>query len=282
VSFRAVQTGYLFDDGTNTVLLTWYQDSAEALDVEILLDGAIVKTVKVPPGEQQAPVDVAGEGSHLFQARVSGSVQGEATHEVRLEQPVGDAVNVTCEPGEEDCEVIIVFTNPGPPGGLYQVLLDGAAITTLPGDAGRRREVVRFSSGGEQCITLQSVLETEGGLYQGDPGQVCCDVACSPPSSRFVRGACDGSAEGLTISTAVFGLTYLFSGGKAPPCVKACDSNADGRFDLSDMVHVLGYLFLGTPPPVGWTDQDGDGKAEATCESAPAEECEASAPACAL
>lgn len=281
LEFLATQIGYQLDDGTNTVSLTWRQTTLNPGGVDLHLAGEKVANVPGAVGFNQVPLEVTAEGPLAVVARVGGAVSAEATLEVRSEQPVGDAVNVTCEPGEEDCEVIIVFTNPGPPGGVYQVMLDATPVAILGGDAGRRREVVRFKQSGEQCITLQSLLETPQGRYQGDPGQVCCQVSCGPPPGRFVRGACDASTNGLTISTAVFGLTFLFSGGRAPPCRAACDANGDQAFDLSDMVYILGYLFLGTPPPVGWSDSNQDGKPDPTCELAPPEDCETPPSVCA-
>jgi hypothetical protein len=66
------------------------------------------------------------------------------------------------------------------------------------------------------------------------------------------RGDCDASAE-ADISDAIFLLNHLFTGGREPDCLDACDSNDDGAADLSDASFLLNYLFTGgrVPPPPG-------------------------------
>ena len=43
---------------------------------------------------------------------------------------------------------------------------------------------------------------------------------------------------------------YLFSGGAAPQCATACDTNGDGALDLADAVYTLMWLFSGGSAPV--------------------------------
>lgn len=64
----------------------------------------------------------------------------------------------------------------------------------------------------------------------------------------FRRGDADASGE-LTVTDAVFSLSYLFAGGPSPACVKSADTNDDGQLDLADPVGLLGFLFLGGPAP---------------------------------
>ena len=60
----------------------------------------------------------------------------------------------------------------------------------------------------------------------------------------FIRA--DANADGVVdISDAIFTLSSLFAGGKAPPCQKAADANDDGALDLSDAVYTLRFLFQG-------------------------------------
>jgi len=44
-------------------------------------------------------------------------------------------------------------------------------------------------------------------------------------------------------------LLFLFQGDEAPPCRSAADSNDDGRVDISNPIHALGFLFLRTAAP---------------------------------
>ena len=47
----------------------------------------------------------------------------------------------------------------------------------------------------------------------------------------------------------VFMLLFLFQGGVLPPCLEACEVNADGTLDLADPLSIGNYLFTGGPPP---------------------------------
>jgi hypothetical protein len=67
---------------------------------------------------------------------------------------------------------------------------------------------------------------------------------------HFTRG--DATADGrFDISDPVHSLLWLFTMGDAPPCIQTADTNADGVVDIADATFSLGHLFLGTaePPP---------------------------------
>jgi hypothetical protein len=96
-----------------------------------------------------------------------------------------------------------------------------------------------------------------------------CDVRVEFASAapHFRRGDADASGE-LTVTDAVFSLSYLFAGGPSPACVKSADTNDDGQLDLADPVALLGFLFLGgsapgAPSPDCGTDPTED---ELACE----------------
>lgn len=93
----------------------------------------------------------------------------------------------------------------------------------------------------------------------------------------MIRGLC-GPGTSINLATAVFGLNHLFRGGTAPPCLAACDANQDGNFNLTDMVHLLLYLFQGGPGPAGWADTNGDGIVDPSCEKL-ADEADCATPA---
>ena len=58
--------------------------------------------------------------------------------------------------------------------------------------------------------------------------------------------------------------------------------NGDNKFDISDMLYILSYLFLGGPAPTLWVDTDADGQVEQTCSIAkPEDDCETGHEACA-
>ncbi len=73
-----------------------------------------------------------------------------------------------------------------------------------------------------------------------------------PSAPRFKRS--DANADGTTeISDAIYVLSFLFTGGDAPPCPDAADANDSDDVDLSDGVAILAWLFRGgaLPPAPG-------------------------------
>ena len=47
-------------------------------------------------------------------------------------------------------------------------------------------------------------------------------------------------------------LNFLFQRGESPPCLKAADSNDNGRLEVTDAIRVIRFLFGGQgsfPPP---------------------------------
>jgi len=74
----------------------------------------------------------------------------------------------------------------------------------------------------------------------------------TPPAQEILRG--DSNNDGaVDIGDGIWTLSYLFTGGRAPPCTDAADANDTGDLDLSDAIFVLNFLFLGgrEPPPPG-------------------------------
>jgi hypothetical protein len=60
----------------------------------------------------------------------------------------------------------------------------------------------------------------------------------------------DASGDGvIDISDVVYLINYLFVGGPAPVPLGAGDANSDGVVDVSDVVYLINYLFVGGPPP---------------------------------
>jgi hypothetical protein len=73
-------------------------------------------------------------------------------------------------------------------------------------------------------------------------------IGINPDAAVFVRGDANGSGE-IDISDAVFTLSYLFTGGRAPSCPAAMDSSADGKLDITDAIFTLQFLFAGGKAP---------------------------------
>jgi hypothetical protein len=64
----------------------------------------------------------------------------------------------------------------------------------------------------------------------------------------FRRG--DANADGrYDLSDAVFTLSFLFLGGSTPPCLDAVDADDNEALEITDAIFSLNFLFLGGPPP---------------------------------
>ncbi|MDE0960619.1 MAG: proprotein convertase P-domain-containing protein [Planctomycetota bacterium] len=70
----------------------------------------------------------------------------------------------------------------------------------------------------------------------------------APPPVLFRRGLCNADGN-FDIGDVIFLLGYLFSSQAAPQCLDSCDSNDDGGLDIGDGISMLGSLFNGTTPP---------------------------------
>jgi hypothetical protein len=66
---------------------------------------------------------------------------------------------------------------------------------------------------------------------------------------NFLRG--DSNGDGATnITDAIHTLGYLFLGSSDVQCLAAADTDGSGALDITDAVATLGYLFLGTESAV--------------------------------
>jgi hypothetical protein len=64
----------------------------------------------------------------------------------------------------------------------------------------------------------------------------------------FRRG--DANADGVfDLTDAIAVLGYLFIGSEEPPCLDAADIDDGESLDISDAIRLLGWLFLGGGPP---------------------------------
>ncbi len=83
--------------------------------------------------------------------------------------------------------------------------------------------------------------------------------ACEGTSCCLLRADINHDGVGPDISDLVYLVSYMFSGGAAPPCedppgsgyYAEADINGDGAGpDISDLVYLVSYMFSGGPAPV--------------------------------
>lgn len=74
-----------------------------------------------------------------------------------------------------------------------------------------------------------------------------CDVCCLGP----IRGNVDyDPGDVLDISDLVYLVDYMFVGGPPPPCFEEADVDASGEIDISDLVYMVDYMFAGGAAPL--------------------------------
>ena len=281
-SLDTIQVKYSDPTDGNVVLVTWERTAAGSAPASILVDGTAALSVTSSQGFNIAEVTQVQEGQHLFEVIEGGTVQvGFLSQEVLSFPPIGDVVQLDCTVDEDDCEIIVTGDTGGPPSSYVEVVIDGVIQTqrlewdfpdgriaftgAFPLETSGQHQVIAYAVGarGEDSF--------ENGSYRQDATTSCSSVCPGVGSVRFVPGLCNGIGTGPSgrqpdISSAVFGLSWLFAGTRAPPCAAACDANGDGGVDISDMVNILNYLFSGGPAPDGWVDGSGDGVPDPTCK----------------
>jgi hypothetical protein len=74
---------------------------------------------------------------------------------------------------------------------------------------------------------------------------------CCPDHCIDNRGNVDGDPDDIVdISDLVYLVDYMFIGGPPPPFPEETDMNGDGGIDISDLVYLVDYMFNGGPAPV--------------------------------
>jgi hypothetical protein len=136
-------------------------------------------------------------------------------------------------------EPLIGFT--GATGANSQTLeFDNLTITPLsPGGT----PLGACCTDGSCDIQSQTDCQTGGGVYQGD-GTNCGGVDCQT-GPEFRRGDHDGSGL-VDITDPLNTLGFLFLGTTPPICLDASDGDNSGIIDISDPLNILSFLFLGS------------------------------------
>ena len=98
-------------------------------------------------------------------------------------------------------------------------------------------------------VTGQEPDEDDDGLRDVIVDVVFFDnLEAAPGVGPFVRGDCGQGGE-VNISSGIFLLAFLFTGGTPPECPAACDADGDGALDITTAIYIFNWLFLGGPAP---------------------------------
>ncbi len=89
------------------------------------------------------------------------------------------------------------------------------------------------------------------GINCNDPAYPLCTIPVSlKVGAVFMAGDADGN-QTVTISDAVYIISYIFVGGPAPNPLEAGDADCNAIVTISDAVYLLQYIFNGGPAPCG-------------------------------
>jgi pimeloyl-ACP methyl ester carboxylesterase len=90
-------------------------------------------------------------------------------------------------------------------------------------------------------------VDSDGDIDEEDQSALA-DISDACQQVRFVRGDAD-ARDGINLTDGVVILSYLFTGGPAPRCMDAADTNDSGELNITDAVIIFNWLFLGGPAP---------------------------------
>ena len=174
---------------------------------------------------------------------------------------------------EEDGFALFEITNgPGNEGFVSEVVLSTTELRAVRGEIRAvARAMYQFNpytelpaGRFETSIRLVDSLRGSGGPFSNrvfpenllDLQEQLDLIVENSTRQRFVRG--DANADGsFDIGDVLTSLLHLFTG-IDPACREAVNVNADDRLDVSDVVHALSYLFLaGASPPPPFPDCGG-------------------------
>ncbi len=231
----------------------------------------------VSPGEHTIGIQAVCEGNE-----VADPVEATITIVDTTPHP-NPVVDLSCEfiDGDPTAEppvpdqTVATWTNADPSAFFDIYVVDANQNTFYLGAAPGDLETISvINTTPDVTLVLQFFSENANGSCYGSERLSCRPP---PPGNIFIRGDCNGAGGVPQITSAVFGLNWLFGGGEnpSPPCQAACDANADGPVNISDMVYILNFLFGGTAPPPGWIDAN-----TPVCEVESVENCAAGLEVC--
>jgi len=222
--------------GTTDVALAWTNPQPfDSICVEV--DGAVVAVL---PGTATFTT-AAALGAGIHEICVIGKIGGievgpPACCTVGFALP-GPITGVTCFPIVGAVGTGVSWANDG----LYdaiEVVVDGSIVAVLPGNS--TTTVLPQLTGWTSVCLVPWV-----GNLAIEPID-CCE---NPTLEQtFIRADVNFDG-GFDISDAIALLTFLFSGGMAPPCEDAADVNDDAAINVGDAIYALSTLFTGGAPP---------------------------------
>lgn len=174
----------IVDECTCTAEISWTNGAANYDTIQVLVDGNLVSTL--PGTAISTMVDVGSAGDHTvcIVAERNGNTADYVCCSVDCpEIPSGPITALICDaPPAPSCVASAVWLV----GGLYssiQVLVDGALVQTLPGDASAAEIPIPSTGPHEICLIATT---TCGAVLP----EVCCSVECIGPPDPVAGLVC--------------------------------------------------------------------------------------------
>ncbi len=140
---------------------------------------------------------------------------------------------------EATAHPFLAWTNTG----IYDEVMiyrDGSMLTGLPGGSSVFTDL--------SAASKSHLYEVRGRVGASKSRRIACDLGLPTAGGLFRRGDADGDGK-LNITDPIFTLNFLFSGGRAPDCMKSADVDDSGVLNITDPIFSLSFQFLGGPQP---------------------------------
>jgi hypothetical protein len=216
--------------------LTWKNGSDAYDSIQISRNGEAIGTAlglaesfldpEVSPGDYAYEVVAVLDG---FSAEAVGCA---------VTRPVWPVENLQCLPQGVSVrlvwEAVVAYTQ-------VRISRDGTLIATVV--SGEREFTDTVSGAGS--FTYEVVGAVDAAV--SPPAACTVDVASS--NVPFIRG--DANGDGIVnLADPVFSLSYIFKGGREPPCMEAANANDDAELNLADVIYNIDYIFreMSAPP----------------------------------
>jgi hypothetical protein len=104
-----------------------------------------------------------------------------------------------------------------------------------------------LSEYGGDTVQIRFSFLSDDDAYQFE-GWYIDDIEIIPNQPNFICGDCNGDSS-VDVSDVVYLINYLFVGGPGPVLYQSGDVNHDLEEDVADVVYLINYLFIDGPPP---------------------------------
>jgi hypothetical protein len=187
-----------------------------------------------------------GGGSTVVSFRdVTGNIGGTALPDFKTSQTAPNApANLAATAGDQ--KVDLTWSDPvgGPAFSGFEVARGGTKIADVPSSQHTFSDT-GLTNNTPYCYVVRA---TSGALKSADSNQACATPIGGQPV--FKRGDVDASNL-VELTDVVNLLGYLYLGApKNLTCFDAADFDDSGVVELTDAINILGWLYLGSPKTV--------------------------------